>query len=115
MSKKDKKKQSNNSFGHARSKHDYHRQHGQKAPGKVVVIVCEGKETEPNYFSALRQKFRLSNLNVQVFPSKGAPINVVNCAIDEKKKLDEPTDEVWCVFDTENPINNSTLMPSVTS
>lgn len=65
------------------------------------------------YFQALRQKFRLSNLNIQVLPGKGAPISVVNSAITEKKNLDEPTDEIWCVFDTENPANNSTLYEAI--
>ncbi len=112
MAKKGKK-HGFNSFGRARSINDYRRRQGNKTPAKVIVIVCEGKQTEPNYFRALKQKFRLSNLNVQVFPGKGAPINVVNCAIEEKKKLDEPTDEVWCVLDTENPINNPTLSVAI--
>jgi hypothetical protein len=112
LSKKGKKRGAN-SFGRARSINDYHRRPGHKSPEKVIVIVCEGEQTEPNYFRALRQKFRLSNVNVQVVPGKGAPINVVKCAIDEKKKLDEPTDEVWCVLDTENPINNATLIVAI--
>lgn len=107
------KKQNEFGFGRVRSTNDYRRYKGRKSPGKVIVIVCEGEETEPNYFRALRQKFRLSNLNVQVFPGKGAPINVVNFAIDEKKKLGEPTDEVWCVLDTESLANNPTLKTAV--
>ncbi len=112
MSKKGKK-QNDNSFGRARSLKDYRRHQGHKSPQKVIVIVCEGEETEPNYFRALRQKFRLPNLSIQVIPGKGAPITVVNCAIDEKKKLDEPTDEIWCVIDTENPINNPSLTAAI--
>lgn len=112
MSKKGKKHH-NNSFGRPRSINDYHRHQGHKKPEKVIVVVCEGEQTEPNYFRALRQKFRLSNLTVQIVPGKGAPITVVNCAIDEKKKLDEPADEVWCVIDTENPINNPSLTVAI--
>ncbi len=99
-------------FGHSRSVNDYRRTQGRKSPGKVVVIVCEGQETEPNYFHALRQKYRLSNLNVKVVPDQGAPISVVNCAI-EKKKVDDSIDEVWCVFDTENPNENPSLQVAI--
>lgn len=112
MSKKGKK-QNARSFGRARPIKDYRRRQGHKNPGKVIVIVCEGEKTEPNYFKELRQKFRLSNLTVQIVPGKGAPISIVNCAIDEKKKLDESSDEVWCVLDTENPANNATLAPAI--
>lgn len=107
------KKASRASFGQPRSLNDYRRNRGIRHPGKVVVIVCEGQETEPNYFGALRQKFRLSTLNVKIVPDQGAPISVVNCAIDEKKKIDEPTDEVWCIFDTENPNENPSLRTAI--
>jgi hypothetical protein len=112
VGKKDKKA-SRAGFGQPRATNDYRRNRGSKPPGKVVVIVCEGRETEPNYFSALRQKFRLSRLNVKVVADQGAPISVVNCAIDEKKKVDEPTDEIWCVFDTENPNENPSLRSAI--
>jgi len=79
----------------------------------VVIIVCEGKETEPNYFKALRQKFRLSTLSVKVISGKVAPISVVDCGIDEKRKIEEPTDEIWCVLDTEDPNKNSSLLPAI--
>jgi len=51
LSKKSKT-HSKSSFGQARSKNDFRRRQGQKAPGKVMIIVCEGKETEPNYFGS---------------------------------------------------------------
>jgi hypothetical protein len=114
LSKRNKKKHdSNYSFGRPRSLDDYRRRQGRISPGKVIVIVCEGKETEPNYFGALRQKFRLSTLEIKVVSGKGAPIKVVECAVDEKRKLDETQDEVWCVLDTENPNENSTLRTAI--
>jgi hypothetical protein len=100
-------------FGRSRSINDYRRNQGSKSPRKMVIIVCEGRETEPNYFSAVRQKFRLSTLNVKVVADQGAPISVVNSAIDEKKKVDEPTDEIWCIFDTENPNENPSLHAAI--
>jgi hypothetical protein len=100
-------------FGRAHPLNDYRRIKGRKSPGKVIVIVCEGQETEPNYFEALRQKYRLRTLNVRVVSGKGAPISVVNRAVDEKKKIDDPADEVWCVFDTENPNENPSLKTAI--
>jgi hypothetical protein len=107
------KRSKDHKFGQARSLVDYRRRQGRKSPGKVVVIVCEGKETEPNYFESLRQKFRLSTLNIRVVSGKGSPARIVDCAIAEKRKLGEPTDEVWCVFDTENPNENPTLKDAI--
>jgi hypothetical protein len=107
------KKHGKPTFGQARSKSDFQRHQGQKPPGKVVIIVCEGKETEPNYFEALRQKFRLSTLSVKVVSGKVAPISVVDCGIEEKRKIEEPTDEIWCVLDTEDPNKNSSLLPAI--
>jgi len=34
-----------------------------------VLIVCEGKKTEPNYFEEIRREFRLHTANVRVLPS----------------------------------------------
>jgi hypothetical protein len=110
------KKASRVGFGQPRSISDYRRTRGNKTPGKVVVIVCEGQKTEPNYFNALRQKYRLSNLDVKIVADQGAPISVVKCAadeIDEKKKFGESVDEIWCVFDTENPNENPSLRDAI--
>lgn len=112
MTKK-KKKSNELGFGRVRSIADYRRHKGRKAPGKVIVIVCEGEETEPNYFGSLRQKFRLSPLIIKVVAGKGSPIRIVECAIDEKKRLEDTKDEVWCVLDTETPANNPTLKTAI--
>lgn len=111
LSKRNKRHNSS-SFGRSRSFSDYHRKYGNKSPGKVVIIVCEGKETEPNYFNALRQKFRLSTLNIKVVLGQGAPMSLVTRAVVEKKKQD--ADEVWCVLDTENPNENPALVTAIT-
>lgn len=85
---------------------DMYRRRGKKVPRRVFVIVCEGKETEPNYFKEMRQDFRLSRVNVRILPAEGAPITVVEKAIQEKTQLDDPRDEVWCVLDVEQLGNN---------
>jgi hypothetical protein len=93
-------------FGRARSKKDLRRIRGQRTPKKIIVIVCEGKETEPNYFDSMRETYRLSTLNIKIIPESGSPIKLVDEAINEKGNLDYPHDEAWCVFDTEQNINN---------
>ncbi|MCD4823031.1 MAG: RloB family protein [Phycisphaerae bacterium] len=78
-----------------------------------VLIVCEGKKTEPKYFNALRREYR--GVTVTVKASKGsAPWTVVDQAIkkrenDRAQEL-EDYDHVWAVFDTENPTNNPHLI-----
>ena len=41
------------------------RKKAMKDPYDVVLIVCEGKKTEPNYFSEMKKAFRLSNANIK--------------------------------------------------
>lgn len=71
-----------------------------------ILIVCEGRETEPNYFwglrdeEALRQKFHVVVQKGQ----GGSCLAVVKQAIAEMEKAaarGEDYDEVWCVFDVE--------------
>lgn len=118
MSKKIKKteKEIGLAFGQPRSINDYRRMPGRKHPRKVVIVVCEGHKTEPNYFNSLRQKYRLSNLDVRIVADQGAAISVVKRAlseINEKKKSRESIDEIWCVFDTENPNENPSFLPAI--
>lgn len=75
------------------------RQKARRAPYDIVLIVCEGK-TEKNYFSGLRDLYKLSNANIIICDDMHGsdPLSVVNCAIDNYKK-DRDYDRVYCVFD----------------
>jgi hypothetical protein len=68
-----------------------------------VLIVCEGKKTEPYYLEALRNHFKLSQANVVIDPdSQSAPISVVDFAIQLSKeaiKSGDPYTRVYCVID----------------
>jgi hypothetical protein len=71
-----------------------------------ILIVGEGRETEPNYFRALRnEQVVRQNFNVVVKKGQGgSPVAVVKQAIEEKNKAatrGEDFDEIWCVFDVE--------------
>ncbi|MEO0926273.1 MAG: RloB family protein, partial [Cyanobacteria bacterium J06643_13] len=66
-------------------------------------MVCEGTETEPNYFEALGRKIK-TKVNLVI---KGAG-RVSLSLVEEAKRLKDKDggyevksgdDEVWCVFD----------------
>jgi hypothetical protein len=71
-----------------------------------ILIVCEGRETEPNYFRGLRDEEAVrQRFTVVVLKGKGrSSLDVVQQAIAEQEKTvarGEAFDEVWCVFDVE--------------
>lgn len=69
-----------------------------REPYDRVLIVCEGEKTEPHYFEALIELYKLSVVNVEVTSSPhSAPRHIVAHA---QKIFDETKyDRVYCVFD----------------
>lgn len=74
------------------------RRRAMKEPYDVILIVCEGEKTEPNYFTELKKAFRLSNANVRICGRGSDPLSVVNFAIETFRREPE-FDRVYCVFD----------------
>jgi len=74
---------------------------------KVELIVCEGSNTEPAYFEALKRRLRLYAVRIDVIsPSESEPNTVVERAIAKRKEMEEdgiPCEKVWCVVDVEIP------------
>jgi hypothetical protein len=73
-----------------------------------ILIVCEGRETEPNYLHGLRDERAVrQNFIVEVRKGKGGSrIAIVQQAVVEREKAAarrKGFDEVWCVFDVEHP------------
>ncbi|NET60777.1 MAG: RloB domain-containing protein [Symploca sp. SIO2E6] len=71
------------------------------------LIVCEGEETEPNYFG----NFRVPKIVIHI---QGLGKNPTNLVKEIKKLRDkEDYDQVWCVFDrdswTANDFNSAIL------
>jgi hypothetical protein len=66
----------------------------------MVLIVCEGEKTEPNYFRALIDDMQLNTANIVVANNSAgsSPCTIVDFAIEEYKK-DKEYDRVYCVFD----------------
>jgi len=74
------------------------RRRAMKAPYDVILIVCEGAKTEPNYFAELKKAFLLSNANVRICGRGSDPLSVVDFAIETFRREPE-FDRVYCVFD----------------
>jgi len=67
-----------------------------------VLIVTEGKKTEPIYFSELLKRYRLSNANIEVVGEGADPSTVVRRALQlkrQERRLGDSYDRVYCVFD----------------
>ena len=63
------------------------------------LIVCEGKETEPNYFRSFRVNRDVVEIDIK--PGSGRqPSRLIKIAENENLKGDY--DQVWCVFDRDN-------------
>lgn len=79
-----------------------------KAEKPTMLIVCEGANTEPSYFS----QFRLSSATIHAVGEGYNTTSLVNRALQlaEHKRYDQ----VWCVFDKDDfpavDFNNAIIM-----
>ena len=85
-----------------RPRHRLARRGPQRESYDRVLILCEGKKTEPSYFSDLLAHYRLSMANIEIVGSGTDPRTVVKQA--KKRRLkeirnSEKYDRVYCVFD----------------
>jgi hypothetical protein len=72
---------------------------------KSLLIVCEGRETEYNYFHGLKQEeFVRKFFDVKVKRGKGGSRDqIAQFAVEQKEQTPDDFDEVWCVMDVEHP------------
>lgn len=94
-----------------RQRQQLERKRARRASCDRILIVSEGRKTEPNYFSEIRQAYRLHTANVEVRPSElgTAPIQVVQYARDlfefgDRHKNIQPRafEQVYAVFDRDD-------------
>ena len=88
----------------ARNLSSLERRSGSLHPRKRILIVCEGKETEPNYFDCLRQELNLSAVEIVVEGVGFDPSALVKRALRRRESARRDGlafDEVWCVMDRE--------------
>ncbi len=97
-----------------RNKESLRRRKARRAPYDVILIVCEGGKTEPQYFCELRSDLKLNNLNVVITGECGSdPCSVVDYAI-KKAKEDGDYDHVFCIFDKDRHPNYSEALEKIT-
>lgn len=83
----------------AKSRDRLKRHAAKRAPYDYVLIVCEGKKTEPYYFRELCDHLELNSANIEVVSSDASdPLNVVRTA-KKRYREDKSIDRVYCVFD----------------
>ena len=79
-----------------------------RLPRRIVVIVCEGLETERIYFDGFNERF--SRVHVKPIHSGGTDArSIVKYAIEQKDNFNlsiEEGDELWCVFDVDDKEEN---------
>jgi hypothetical protein len=84
-------------------------------PRPIILIVCEGKKTEPEYFGGFSRACQNPRVRLEIAPEHGVPRTVVETArdykrrgeIEAKRERDENLayDAVWCVFDVDEHPN----------
>ena len=84
-------------------------------PKKRILILCEGRETEPTYFDGLRLQEQARTVEIKIDNRGGVPKTLVERAVAELKASRRAArgagdqnlsyDEVWCVFDVDEHPN----------
>lgn len=64
-----------------------------------IVVVTEGKVTEPRYLRAFGRYFRQP---VRIIKASGSPEKIVDRALEEKSNLDLQHDTIWVMFDRDD-------------
>jgi hypothetical protein len=79
-------------------------------PKRLIFILCEGKETEPNYFKAIRAKKQRCNFKIEIPKNVNGTNPKKLLQYGKELKKDDPNDIVWCVFDhDERPYLNEII------
>jgi hypothetical protein len=103
----------------AHSGRDRYRRAGRQAafrdPRPRILIVCEGRKTEPQYFEQFAAFHRNSLVKVELARGQGVPLSVVRAArelkdkalADARREEDENMkyESVWCAFDVDDHPN----------
>lgn len=92
------------------------RKPGRRSPSREpkpkILIVCEGENTEPQYFEGFKHACRNSLVDIEIASGQGVPMTLVE---ESKSRMEEARDaakrekddnlaydSVWCVFDVDN-------------
>ena len=76
-----------------------------RAPRRRFFLFCEGQNTEPDYFRALRDIHPDAIVEIVIEPAAGVPMTLAAKAVKQRKprrrRIDsyEENDEIWAIFD----------------
>lgn len=94
------------------SSHSYSRRRPSRTPRPSIVILVEGKVTEPEYLNAFKEALRIPNGLVEIEKSRCTDANGIVgearelLAKSRKKRGGENFDEIWVVADAESEHEN---------
>jgi len=75
---------------------------------QIILICCEGKETEKLYFEILQSIFKVANITIEIFPKVGQHYRLIDKSAAKKQEFSSYFDfalddiEVWAVCDRDN-------------
>ncbi len=69
---------------------------GRREVRQRFLIVCEGEQTEPNYFRA----FQVPGVVIDIRSTNNRGLDIINKAI--QLRTEDEYDQVWCVFDRDD-------------
>lgn len=82
-----------------------------RSPRRRLLLVCEGRVTEPDYFRGFEQWARNSSIAIEISTEHGVPLSLVQQAVRLKEEAEEQArrerdsflqyDQVWCVADVD--------------
>jgi RloB-like protein len=86
-----------------------------REPRIRILVVCEGRRTEPLYLRRFQHHVRNPRLHVEAIGPAGVPLSVVEVAITRKQQAEREAerqrdenlrwDQVWAVFDIDQHPN----------
>lgn len=90
---------------------DLRRRPATQQPKALLLAVCEGRETEPHYIECVAAAFGNGLVRVLLVTGAGAPMTIVEKAVEEVRRLNQTANssrdsfdqifEVWAVFDVD--------------
>lgn len=83
---------------------------GTREERQRFLIYCEGELTEVSYLKGVRRELRAGTVQIELGRVHGEPYGLVQSAINHQRVAPtrqqdrhEQYDQVWCVFDVEQP------------
>ena len=108
--------------GRRRPTPDLKRRRSKREPKRRFILFCEGKNTEPEYFDAVKRACVNALIEVEIVRAVGVPYTIAEragerarsegLARNSRRQMNsfEETDQVWAVFDVdEHPRFNDAL------